>query len=87
MVDWHDLLWGETCLKIMDTTINGIKCFNYYQKGDGTMEKGEDINLEKDIYYKNLSYIDEIKGTPIQFGEPSVDKNYLKMEMIVQMSK
>ena len=43
-------------------------------------EKGEDINLEKDIYYKNLSYIDEIKGTPIQFGEPSVDKNYLKME-------
>ena len=47
MVDWHDLLWGETCLKIMDTTINGIKCFNYYQKGDGTMEKGDSVEEKK----------------------------------------
>ena len=31
IVDWHDLLWGENCLKIKDFEINGIKCFNFYQ--------------------------------------------------------
>ena len=41
MVDWHDLLWGESCLKIKDTTINGIKCFNYYQKYNEALDKAE----------------------------------------------
>ena len=47
MVDWHDLLWGENCLKILDTTISGIKCFNYYQKGNGIMENGDSIEEKK----------------------------------------
>ena len=46
MVDWHDLLWGENCLKIFDTTISGIKCFNYYQKDNEAKEKA-DNNEEK----------------------------------------
>ena len=41
MVDWHDLLWGESCLKIKEITINGIKCFNYYQKYNETLDKAE----------------------------------------------
>ena len=41
MVDWHDLLWGETCLKIKDITISGIKCFNYYQKNNESIDKVE----------------------------------------------
>jgi len=41
MVDWHDLLWGENCLKIKDFEINGIKCFNYYQKLDDIFERDE----------------------------------------------
>ena len=41
MVDWHDLLWGENCLKIKDFEINGIKCFNYYQKLDDLFERDE----------------------------------------------
>ena len=40
-VDWHDLLWGENSLKIKDITISGIKCFNYYQKYNEALEKGE----------------------------------------------
>ena len=43
VVDWHDLLWGETCLKIKDITINGIKCFNYYQKDNESLDKVESI--------------------------------------------
>ena len=39
MVDWHDLLWGENSLKIKDMEINGIKCFNYYQKYDDNYDK------------------------------------------------
>ena len=41
MVDWHDLLWGENSLKIKDFEINGIKCFNYYQKFDENFEREE----------------------------------------------
>ena len=29
-VDWHEFVWGETALKVRDTVIEGIKCFNYY---------------------------------------------------------
>ena len=46
MVDWHDLLWGENSLKIKDFEINGIKCFNYYQKFDESYEK-EEISEDK----------------------------------------
>ena len=41
MVDWHDLLWGENSLKIKDFEINGIKCFNYYQKFDENFDREE----------------------------------------------
>ena len=41
MVDWHDLLWGENSLKIKDFEINGIKCFNYYQKLVDIFERDE----------------------------------------------
>ena len=45
MVDWHDLLWGENCLKIKDMIISGIKCFNYYQKKNPEkMESTEEKN-------------------------------------------
>ena len=47
IVDWHELLWGETCLKIRDITISGIKCFNYYQKNNETLEKEESIEEKK----------------------------------------
>ena len=43
MVDWHDFLWGESCLKIKDVTISGIKCFNYYQKSNESFDKAESI--------------------------------------------
>ena len=46
MVDWHDLLWGENCLKIKDFEINGIKCFNYYQKLDENYDR-EESNEDK----------------------------------------
>ena len=29
-LDWHEFIWGENALKIKDMTIEGIKCFNYY---------------------------------------------------------
>ena len=44
-VDWHDLLWGENCLKIKDFIISEIKCFNYYQKKNPEkMESSEEKN-------------------------------------------
>ena len=47
MVDWHDFLWGENCLKVKDITISGIKCFNYYQKSNEFSEKSESIEEKK----------------------------------------
>ena len=47
MIDWHDLLWGENCLKIKDFEINGIKCFNYYQKFDDAYEREESSEDKK----------------------------------------
>ena len=46
MVDWHDLLWGENSLRIKELEINGIKCFNYYQKLDDNYER-EDMSDDK----------------------------------------
>ena len=47
MVDWHDLLWGENSLKIKDFEINGIKCFNYYQKFDENFDREESSEEKK----------------------------------------
>ena len=38
-VDWHELFWGENSLKVRDFTINGIKCFNYYQKYNEELDR------------------------------------------------
>ena len=47
-LDWHEFLWGENCLKIKDYLINGIKCFNYYQKcGDVLCKKDDAMDVEK----------------------------------------
>ena len=43
-------------------------------------EKGEEINLDRDIYYNNLSYINEIKGNTIDYGISEIDPNYLNIE-------
>ena len=47
MVDWHDLLWGENSLKIKDFEINGLKCFNYYQKFDDNFDREESSEDKK----------------------------------------
>ena len=56
-----------------------IKCGNC-KKDFEFKKKNSDMINEDEIYYKNLSVLSNIQGTPLQFGESKVDDNYLLFE-------
>ena len=44
--------------------------------------KSSDMITENEIYYENLSILENIQGEAINFGESTVDENYLSIENI-----
>ena len=61
-----------------------IKCGNC-QKEFEFEKKNSDMIDENDIYYKNLSILENIQGMPIPLGESKVDDNYLFFENSVMI--
>ena len=56
------------------------KSFEFKKKDENNID-------ENDIYYKNLSVLESIKGEPIKFGKPSVDESYLSIENLYIQNK
>ena len=52
-----------------------ISCPNCKEDFDYTNNTDEEI-----VYKKNLSTIDMLRGTPVNFGHPEVDQNYLETQ-------
>lgn len=56
-----------------------IKCGNCDKEFEYEKKENNMIN-EDEIYWKNLSFLKEVKGEQVQFGESKVDEKYLSLE-------
>lgn len=50
-------------------------------------KSSQDMIDDSDIYYENLSILQNIKGEPINFGEGRIDENYLLIENLLIKSQ
>ena len=59
-----------------------VKCNNCKEEFEYTNPK-QDMIDDNDIYYQNLSVLENNKGDPINFGEGIIDENYLAIENLL----